>query len=136
MKRNDYTVKRCTLDILFDDAASKKLSISKLDGFRKKNLKLWSQFQERAGVFRLRDISFISDEQDVLSIVQRWKRKFIKQHPDVNSRVAIVIREAQGNAKNKSVCQGHIALFVSTTDVENKNRRIYLNRFKKIRDLD
>ncbi|KAA6381343.1 MAG: hypothetical protein EZS28_023129 [Streblomastix strix] len=28
------------------------------------------------------------------------------------------------------------ALFVSVTDVDNKRRRIYLNKFKKIRDLD
>ncbi|KAA6361981.1 MAG: hypothetical protein EZS28_042492, partial [Streblomastix strix] len=75
MKRYDSSVKRCTFDILSDDAAQKKLSKAKWDGFRKKNLKLWSLFQECAGVFRLRDIQFISDEQDVFSIFQGWKHK-------------------------------------------------------------
>ncbi|KAA6357805.1 MAG: hypothetical protein EZS28_046668, partial [Streblomastix strix] len=67
MKRYDSTVKRCTFDILSDDGAQKKLSKAKWDGPRKKNLKLWSLFQECAGVFRLRDISFISDDKDVFS---------------------------------------------------------------------
>ncbi|KAA6360749.1 MAG: hypothetical protein EZS28_043724 [Streblomastix strix] len=79
MKRYDSTVKRCTFDILSDDAAQKKLSKAKWDGFRKKNLKLWSLFQECAGVFRLRDISFISDEQDVFSIFQGWKHKQLEE---------------------------------------------------------
>ncbi|KAA6396421.1 MAG: hypothetical protein EZS28_008053 [Streblomastix strix] len=56
-----------------------QLSKAKWDGFRKKNLKLWNLFQEYVGVFRLRDISFISDEQDVFSIFQGWKHKQLDQ---------------------------------------------------------
>ncbi|KAA6401679.1 MAG: hypothetical protein EZS28_002795 [Streblomastix strix] len=137
MKRYDSTVKRCTFDILSDDAVQKTLSKEKLDRFKKNNLKLWSQFQECAGVFRLRDVPFLSDEQDVFSIFQGWKHKlvneinmntiqlyldpikeviaandnntyeyilnwisFIIQHPDVKSRVAIVIHGVQGTGKN------------------------------------
>ncbi|KAA6368808.1 MAG: hypothetical protein EZS28_035665 [Streblomastix strix] len=79
MKRYDSTVKRCTFDILSDDGAQKKLSKAKWDGPRKKNLKLWSLFQECAGVFRLRDISFISDDKDVFSIFQGWKHKQLEE---------------------------------------------------------
>ncbi|KAA6402819.1 MAG: hypothetical protein EZS28_001659 [Streblomastix strix] len=79
MKRYDSTAKRCTFDILSDDTAKKMSYKAKWDGFRKKNLKLWSLFQECAELFRLRDISFISDEQDAFSIFQSLKHKLIKE---------------------------------------------------------
>ncbi|KAA6310048.1 MAG: hypothetical protein EZS28_056385, partial [Streblomastix strix] len=74
-----------------------------------KNLKLWSLFQECAGVFRLRDISFISDDKDVFSIFQGWKHKQLQTTSSatksleefrIKTRVAIVIRGVQGTGKN------------------------------------
>ncbi|KAA6387963.1 MAG: hypothetical protein EZS28_016509, partial [Streblomastix strix] len=55
----------------------------------------------------------------------------ISEYLDEIDDEAIVVEEYQGFYKKKSG-----ALFICATDVENKRRRIYLSKSKKIKDLD